>query len=162
MLRRVFIVLILSTACRRQKESQGHTSIHQSARYWWDQVSISVNLHKTDISCNMPVAYCVHTVIKLCLLSVSIKTVSHYVSKRYNLSAKEVVLVVFFSKSVFLKFGQKSKLLRSTWAPTISTTWACSISLCRSQKAALFPCLWYVERHAPPLAAVWKAHHLTC
>lgn len=56
MLRRGFIVLILSTACRRQKESQGHTSIHQSARYWWDQVSISVNLHKTDISCNMPVA----------------------------------------------------------------------------------------------------------
>lgn len=75
MLRRVFIVLILSTACRRQKESQGHTSIHQSARYWWDQVSISVNPHETDISCNMPLAYCVHTVIK-CFPSKQLVTMS--------------------------------------------------------------------------------------
>lgn len=36
---KAFIVFIFFAACRRQEESQGHTSLHQSARYWWDQVS---------------------------------------------------------------------------------------------------------------------------
>lgn len=31
-----------SSACRRPKESEGHTSIHQSAGYWWDQASIYI------------------------------------------------------------------------------------------------------------------------
>lgn len=49
----------VSTACRRQEESQGHTSIHQSARYWWDQVSTCVYLYKIDIysTCSILFSY---------------------------------------------------------------------------------------------------------